>query len=264
MNIFLHELKAYRKSTIIWICSLTAITALFLSMYPGFSKDISSVKELISAYPEALIKAFGVSMDKFSSVIGFYSYTFLYIMLSGAIQASNLGLSIISKENRAKTSDFLLTKPVPRGKVLAAKIFAVITLLLITNAAYISLSYVIITLLNSTFSAKIFIMISITMFFVQLMFAALGILISEVVPKIKSVVSVSLSIVFGIFFINMFDSVVNDKTLRYLTPFKYYDADYIIKNASYEPSFVIVEILFLISVAIASFIIFSKKDIHAV
>ena len=33
MNIFFHELKAYRKSTITWIISLTALSVLYIFLY---------------------------------------------------------------------------------------------------------------------------------------------------------------------------------------------------------------------------------------
>ena len=114
MNMFLHELKAYRKSTIIWTCSLIALVVLFLSMFPTFSKEADAFKEIMEGFPEPVRKALGLSVDSMSSILGFYSYIFLYITLCGAIQAMNLGTSIVSKEVREKTADFLLTKPVTR------------------------------------------------------------------------------------------------------------------------------------------------------
>ncbi|CAM5217199.1 ABC transporter permease OS=Lysinibacillus sphaericus OX=1421 GN=LS41612_15115 PE=4 SV=1 [Lysinibacillus sphaericus] len=38
MNIFIHELKTYRKSTIIWSLSLIAIMIIFMSMYSTFCR----------------------------------------------------------------------------------------------------------------------------------------------------------------------------------------------------------------------------------
>lgn len=114
MNIFFHELKAYRKSTIIWACSLSAVAVLLLSMYPDFLTNEAEMKKLLEGYPEAVRKAIGVSIESFFTILGFYSYVFLYVMLSGSIQAMNFAVSIISKEVRQKTADFLLTKPVSR------------------------------------------------------------------------------------------------------------------------------------------------------
>jgi len=265
MNMFLHELKAYRKSTIIWTCSLVGLIIMFLPMFPSFSNDIEGMKSLLESYPEAVRKAFSFSIDTFSSILGFYSYVFAYIALCGSIQAMNLGLSVVSKEASDKTADFLLTKPVTRKQILTAKLFAILTSIIITNAIYVITSIIMASFVSAAlFDMKIFIMISLTMFFMQLIFMSLGVLISVILPKIRSVISISLSTVFSLYILSMFYSVVGGDGLRYLTPFKYYDTSYIMKNASYETSFVIFEILFIAASIGISYAIYSKKDIHAV
>ena len=132
MNMFLHELKAYRKSTIIWSVALAGIVIVFLSMFPAFSSNTEELKKLLENLPLALRNAIGLSLDTIGSLLGFYStLTFLYITLCGAIQAMNLGTSIVSKEVREKTADFLLTKPVSRVQILTAKLLAALTSLVI-------------------------------------------------------------------------------------------------------------------------------------
>ena len=265
MNIYLHELKAYRKSTIIWSCSLVLLIILFLSMFPSFSKDATDVKKLIEGYPEAFRKAIGLSLDTLFTLLGFYSYLFVYVGLCGSIQAMNLGTSIISKEVREKTADFLLTKPVTRKTIMTAKLLAILTSLVITNVVYLISAIIMANVVKTeAFSLKIFIMISITLFFVQLMFMALGVIISVVFPKIKSVLPISLGTVFGFFMLGMLSTTTSTDIWRFLIPFKYYDTAYIIKNSSYETSFIIVEIVFIIVTIFASYLIYDKKDIHAV
>ena len=265
MNIYLHELKAYRKSTIIWSCSLVLLIILFLSMFPSFSKDATDVKKLLEGYPEAFRKAIGLSLDTLFTLLGFYSYLFVYVGLCGSIQAMNLGTSIISKEVREKTADFLLTKPVTRKAIMTAKLLAILTSLVITNVVYLVAAIIMATAVKTeAFSLKIFIMISITLFFVQLMFMALGVIISVLFPKIKSVLPISLGTVFGFFMLGMLSTTTSTDIWRFLIPFKYYDTAYIIKNSNYETSFIIVEIVFIVVTIFASYLIYDKKDIHAV
>ena len=265
MNIYLHELKAYRKSTIIWSCSLVLLIILFLSMFPSFSKDATDVKKLLEGYPEAFRKAIGLSLDTLFTLLGFYSYLFVYVGLCGSIQAMNLGTSIISKEVREKTADFLLTKPVTRKTIMTAKLLAILTSLVITNVVYLISAIIMANVVKTeAFSLKIFIMISITLFFVQLMFMALGVIISVVFPKIKSVLPISLGTVFGFFMLGMLSTTTSTDIWRFLIPFKYYDTAYIIKNSNYETSFIIVEIVFIVVTIFASYLIYDKKDIHAV
>ena len=201
MNIFLHELKAYRKSTIIWTCAMAALAILYLSIFPSFSKDVADFKKLLEGYPVGVRKALGISMDSITSLIGFYSFILGYIMLCGAIQAMNIGTSIISKEVRDKTADFLLTKPVSRKKIFTAKLLGALASLIITNVIYIIIVVITVSVINSgKYSMKIFLMISFTLFFVQVMFMCLGIIISVSMRKIKSVLPISLGTVFFLFY----------------------------------------------------------------
>ena len=265
MNMYLHELKAYRKSTIIWTCCLVLIIILFFSLFPGISKDATDFKKLLEGYPEALRKAIGLSFDTFFTLLGFYSYLFSYVLLCGSIQAMNLGTSIISKEVRAKTADFLLTKPVTRSSIITAKLLAVVTSLVITNVVYLTFAMLMANAVKTeAFSSKVLIMISITLFFVQLIFMTIGVIISVVFPKIKTVLPISLGTVFGFFMIGMLSSTTESNASRFFIPFKYYDTAYIIKNSSYEVPYITVEIIFVIVVIFASYLIYAKKDIHSV
>jgi ABC-2 type transport system permease protein len=264
MNIFLHELKAYSKNTIIWACALAAVALMFFSMYPAFSKDVAQLKQMLNGMPPAVTKAFNLSASSFLSLLGFYAYMFLYILLCGAIQAMNLGLSVISKEERERTADFLLSKPVTRSRVITSKLLAVLTLLLLTDAFYlVAVRVISMAVTADTYSIKPFLLITLSLLFVQLIFAALGVLLAVAVRRIKSVSSVSLGIVFVFFFINMFGSVIGDKAVRYLTPFKYFDSAYIIRHASYETTFVILTAAIIVLALAASYLIYNKKDIAA-
>ncbi|MGH4140556.1 ABC transporter permease subunit [Clostridium sp.] len=265
MNMFLHEMKAYRKSNIIWTVTLVTLVILMLAMFPAFSKEVETFKKLMEGFPEPVRKALGLSVDSMSSILGFYSYIFLYITLCGAIQAMNLGTSIISKETSGKTVDFLLTKPVTRSKIMTSKLIAAVTCLIITNAIYLVAASIMASIVKTAdYSYKIFFMISITLFFVQLMFLSLGIIISVMASKIKSVIPISLGTVFAFFFIGMIASTSEDGALRYITPFKYFDTNYIVKNSSYDTTFIIIEIAFIILAINSSYFVYAKKDIHAV
>lgn len=265
MNIFMHELKAYRKSTFIWSISLVMIVVLFMSIFPTFAKDAEEFTKLLEGYPEAVRKAFGLNMETLFSILGFYCYVLSFITLFGAIQAMNLGTSIVSKEVREKTADFLLTKPVTRTNVLTAKLLAALTSIVITNIVYlVAASLMAFQVKTEDFSFSTFIILSLTMFFVQLIFLAVGIIVSVLVPKIKSVLTISLGTVFAFYFLGMISATTGDEAKRYISPFKYFDTAYIMENAGYEVSFMIAGAVIIILAIGASYFVYTKKDIHAV
>lgn len=264
MNVFLHELRTYRKSTITWAVSLCGIIVVFMSLYPAFTQDIEATKEIFVQFPPALRAALNISLGNFFTIYGFYAYVLSFAILTGAVQAMNLGTGVISKESSGKTADFLLSKPITRSRVVTAKLAAVLTAILVTNVVFSAVSYFFALSVaeGPLDEVKFFVMTS-TLLLVQLMFVALGALFSVIIPKIKSVVAVSLPTVFAFYIIGMIGDVLENDTFRYVTPFKFYDTVYIINNASLEGRYLAIEVVFLIVAITACYAIYIKKDVHA-
>lgn len=265
MNVYRFELRSYRGSILSWTISLAFVCVFFMALYPTYANNADDLKQILAGYSNNVLSMFGLDIDSFFSILGFYSFTFVYLALCAAIQATNLGLSIISKENRNKTADFLLTKPINRSQILTGKLLAVLTALVITNIVFVLVAAAAASIVSTEeLNLSIFVLISLTLFFIQLVFAAISLLIGVVYSKIKSIISVSLSIVFGFFILSMLQSVLGDEALRYITPFKYFDPGYIIANAGYDMTFVVLAILVIaVSVAV-SYILYMKKDVHSV
>jgi hypothetical protein len=223
------------------------------------------VKKILEGYPEPVRKAFGISIDDITKFLGFYSYMFSYVVLLGAIQAMNYGISAISKEIKLKTADFLITKPVRRDEVLTSKLFASLISLIITDIIYLVTAFITAeSVAKESFNIKLFFMISVTLFFVQVIFMSIGILLSTIMRKIKSTISLSLGVVFAFYIIGMLQSTLNDKAMKYITPFKYFDAGYIIKNSSYDMTFVIISLFVVVVSILLSYVFFLKRDIYTV
>ena len=265
MNIFKHELRANRKSVLIWSFSVLAFLFFMMSMLPGFVKEGKSLVKMLKDYPPEVMKALGVDITSLISTLGFYTYLMNYALLIGAIQAMNLGLSLISKENRMKTADFLLTKPVKRSEVYFAKFSAGIISLIFTNVIFVSMSAVICTLFKADdFSMKALLLMAFSLFFVQLSFFTMGVMLSTILKKIKSVVSISMGIVFSFFIAGVLGAIIGDDKVRYITPFKYFDYGYIVKNTNYEWEFVALSLIISVIFTAIGFVLYQKKDIPSV
>jgi ABC-2 type transport system permease protein len=186
-------------------------------------------------------------------------------MLGGAVQAMSLGITIISKEYRNKTADFLLSKPASRARILTGKLAAVLVSLLFTNAVFLTVAVVSALIFKSgDFDMGVFVMISLSMLFVQLVFAAMGFLTATLFHKIRSVLSVSLSAVFTFFIISLVQALLKEDFVNFLTPFKYFDSKYIIANHSYEPRFVITAVLVIAACIGTGYALYIKRDVHSV
>lgn len=264
MNLFLRELQANRKSTIIWIASLAGIVVLFMAMYPAFTSDVEAIKKVMQGFPPALQAAFGLNLETFFSVLGFYGYLLNFAVLAAAIQAMNLGVAAISKEVAGKTADFLISKPITRTRIIAGKFGAALLLLLITNILFIGVSYVAVLVATSEpFDVGTFFLLSLSMLQVQLIFLALGALFSVLLPKVKSVVAVSLPAVFGFYIIGTIGDLLENEEVRFVSPFRYFNYNNIIKDGAYEMEYVLIGAAFLVVAGAATYLIFRKQDIRA-
>lgn len=265
MNMFLFELRASRKSILKWSLALCLIVIFYMAIYPSFAQSEVETRKLLSTYPQGLLTALGLDLDKFFSVVGFYSFLILYVLVCAAIQATNLGIGIISKEYRNKTSDFILTKPVSRFAVLTSKLLAVLAALIITNIIYLlvvtSFCYI---MSDNKLDIAMFLMISLTVFFLQLIFASIGVLLALIFRKLKSVISVSLTTVFSFFILSMVQGAIKEDFLKYITPFKYFDVSYIMKNNAYDTVFIVLWAALIIVFVSASYLLYIKQDVHAV
>ncbi len=265
MNMYLHELKSMRKSTILWAISMTAIAVLYFSLYTGMVKDVADFRNLLAGYPASIRAMLGISLDNITSILGFYSMIFSFVVLCGAIQAMNYGLSTLSKESRERTADFLLVKPVSRVSIVSSKLLAMLTMLIITDVLYYAGALITVNLIKTTdFDIKLFFLISLTLFFIQLIFFALGVFISMFFKKLKSVLPVSLGIVFGLYILGAVLVTGDNDVARFVSPFQYFPVTYILKNAGYEIPYLIVGAVIVAVTIAASYIIYVKKDIHAV
>lgn len=265
MNMYLQELKVLRKSTLIWTIALLAVAALYLCLYPGLMQDVGDFKKLLEGYPSAVREALGLSLDSITSMLGFYSFTFVYIALCGGIQAMIVGCSVLSRETRGRTSDFLLVKPVSRAAVVNAKLLAALTVLLATNILFNIVSYVIaLGVKTSDFDAGKVFLINLTLLFVQIIFLAIGLAVSVLIPRFKAVLPASLGTAFGLFFIGALLATKSDSPARYFAPFKYFDYNYIVKNSGYETSYLIAGAAITIVACAITYFVYNKKDIDAV
>lgn len=266
MNIYLNELKSLRKSAIIWVGSMFALALLFLSIYPTVADDAADFKLLLTNYPASIREMLGINLDYITSLVGFYSMIFSFIILCGAIQAMNLGVSILSREVRERTADFLLVKPVSRSVIISAKLLAAFTIILFTNIVYFAFTMTTANIVKTEdYNNKTFFLINLTMLFVQFIFLAIGLVISVFFRKIKTVLPISLGVVFGIYIAGALLATGKDgKSLRFLSPFQYFDLTYIIKHSGYETGYLVLSAVIVVVCIAVSYVVYNRKDIHAV
>lgn len=266
MNIFQLEFKMKLQSVITWSLSIAALLFLFFSIFSTIVEDMEALNAVMANYPPELLAAFGWDQMDLGTVLGFFAFAFSFIQIMISIQAANYGFSLVSVEERELTADFLLAKPVGRAKILTSKLLAALTCLLITNIVLWVASF---SSLNAfaggrSYDSQILTKILITAAFLQLFFLAIGLVISLMVKKVPSVISLSMSSVFGMYILAAFGGSLGEDKFDYLTPFKHFEASKIVSSGEFDIPKVIISVAVIIISVIGSYVLYKRRNIPTV
>jgi ABC-2 type transport system permease protein len=263
MNIFMHELRLNIRSVVTWSISLTLLILLFMSLFSGFAVEAELLNQTLDKFPKEFLMAFGMDGIDLSTVLGFFSFAVVFCQLCVAIQGANYGFSLVSIEEREMTADFLLSKPVARAKIMTSKLLAALASLAITSLVVWISSYSFINFYRDgrPYDNKILVLLLLSITFLQLTFLSLGILISLLPRKIRSVTPYSMGMVFGMYVLNAFGDMLGEDKLSIITPFRHFDANNIIRNAGFDPLVIVSMIMIVLSIA-GSYYLYTKRDIH--
>lgn len=263
MNIYKHEFRTNLKSVITWSLSIALLLFALMSMFSTFSEDAALLNETMAQMPEELLMAFGMTNIDMSTVLGFYSFIFIFCQICLSIQAANYGFSLVSVEERDLTADFLLAKPVSRSTILTSKFLAAFTSLTITNAVIWIGSFVFIDMFRGEYSYDtkplLLLLVSIVLF--QLVFLTVGVLISLLVRRVRSVTPYSMALAFGMYVLSAFGSMMGDAKLELITPFKHFEPSYIVSNAAYDLPLVLISAAFTILSVVGSYLLYQRRNI---
>lgn len=263
MNIYRFEFKNNFKATVGWIVGICSVALMYLSFFQVTAENAEAMKDLFKSFPPAILAALDVIIDRIFSFTGYYAFVFTFTVLIGAIQAINLGINLYSKEKSKGVGEFLFVKPISRVKIYLSKFLAGFSLIVLTNIVYMVFTVVCEKIFNNGLAVnKAYYLISFTLFFIQLVFMSIGILVGVFKKKIKSSISIALVLSFLFYGINMINNNLNDKFLRILSPMQYFDYMYIQDKESYEVSSLVYTII-LIGIFIAiSYLGYKKAEIR--
>ncbi|MBU1241028.1 ABC transporter permease [Myxococcota bacterium] len=264
MNIVLRELRSIWKSQVAWSVGMIFMVFAGMQKYAGFQESGEQALKLLDSLPGFIKKIIGLGELDLTLASGYYVIFFLYFALMCGIHAIMQGAVVISKEERDKTADFLLVKPVRRSHVVAAKIMAsLVSIGLLTLVTWIA-SLLIVPLFNPGKSiAGLINTLMPGLFCIQLIFLSLGLLLGAVLRSTHRATAVATAIFMGTFLLSVAVDLVHQIAfLKYFTPFKYFDAR-VIYQKGHSPFFFVLTALIVAGAVSGTFLIYQKKDIHS-
>ena len=260
MMVIRHELKQSRISLIIWSVAIGFLLAVCIFMFPEMKGEMNEVSEVFSSMG-SFTQAFGMDKVNFGTLLGFYAVECGNILgLGGAFFASLCAISVLSKEEKERTAEFLLTHPVSRVRVVAEKLISVILQILILNAVVYVTAISSIALIGETVPWQEITLMHTAYLILQL--ELVGICFGVSAFLCRGSIGIGLGIAVIMYFLNIIANLTESaEFLKYITPFGYADGAEIVRNVSLDANMIVIGLLFAAIGISAGFIKYCRKDI---
>ncbi|MDF2942750.1 MAG: transporter [Herbinix sp.] len=263
MNIFIKELKANRKALIIWsVCMVLSVLS-GMSKYTAYSSGGAS-NDVFAKMPTVMKGLLGIGSFDVTTMSGFFAFLYPYLAIATAIHAVLLGSGIIAKEERDKTTEFIITKPVSRFTIITSKLLAALVNILIVNLVTLFSSILMVAAYNKgdNITSEIVVFL-VSMLIVQLIFFTLGSFISSILRNPKASGSIATSILLGAYVISKITDVTDTlSVLNILSPFKYFSYMDIVNGEGLSFVIVILSLLLITVLTVSTYYFYQKRDLN--
>ena len=261
MTLVKHELRQGKISFLIWTVSIGFLLAICIFLFPEMKGQMDNVSDVFSSMG-SFTAAFGMDQLNFGTLIGFYAVECGNILgLGGAFYAALSAAGMLSKEEKEKTAEFLLTHPVSRKRVLTEKLIALLIQITAINLIFYALSVGSIAAIGEEIPWKEISLLHLAYYLLQLELAGICFGISAFLRKGSA--GAGLGIAAMMYFLNLIANIADVASfLKYITPFGYCEGADIISNGSLDIRLVAIGAVIGIGGIIIAYLKYTKKDIH--
>lgn len=261
MTIIKHELKQGKTAFLIWTASIGFLLAVCIFLFPEMKGQMDSVSDMFASMG-SFTAAFGMDRLNFGTLIGFYAVECGNILgLGGAFYAALCAVGVLSKEEKDKTAEFLLTHPVSRRRIITEKLVAVMIQITALNLLIYALSVGSVAAIGEEIPWKVLTLLHLAHYLLQIELAGICFGISAFIRKGSA--GVGLGIAAMMYFLNLIANIADvAEFLKYITPFGYCEGADIVTNGCLDGTMVAVGMTLCVIGITAAYLKYAKKDIH--
>lgn len=261
MTIVRHELRQGRTALAIWTASIAFLLVICVFLFPEMKKEMHAVGEMFASMG-SFTAAFGMDRLDIGTLIGFYSIECGNILgLGGAFFASLSGVSALSKEEKDKTAEFLLTHPISRARIVTEKLVAVLVRVTAMDLVILGLSLLSVKLIGEDVPWREMLLVHGAYYLLHVELAAICFGISAFLRRGGAGIGIGLAA--GMYFFNLIANITKQAgSLKYMTPFAYCEGADIIAAGKLDTGLVAVGVGFACTGIAAAYIRYCGKDVH--
>lgn len=233
MTLVKHELRQGRTALLIWTVAIGFLLTVCVFLFPEMKGEMENIGDMFGSMG-AFSDAFGMDQLNFGTLVGFYAIECGNVLgLGGAFYAAICAAGILSKEEKDKTAEFLLSHPVSRTSILTQKLIAVVVQITVMNLVVYLLSVGSMAVIGETIPWKEINLMHLAYYFLQLELGGICFGISAFLRK--GSLGAGLGVAVMLYFANLISNMAEvAEFLKYITPFAYCDGADIVTNGKLD------------------------------
>ena len=233
MTLVKHELRQGRTALLIWTAAIGFLLTVCVFLFPEMKGEMENIGDMFGSMG-AFSDAFGMDQLNFGTLVGFYAIECGNVLgLGGAFYAAICAAGILSKEEKDKTAEFLLSHPVSRTSILTQKLIAVVVQITVMNLVVYLLSVGSMAVIGETIPWKEINLMHLAYYFLQLELGGICFGISAFLRK--GSLGAGLGVAVMLYFANLISNMAEvAEFLKYITPFAYCDGADIVTNGKLD------------------------------
>ena len=261
MTVVKHELRQGRLSFRIWTGVVGFMLAVCVFLFPEMKGQMEGLSETFASMG-SFTAAFGMDKLNFGTLVGYYAIECGNVMgLGGAFYAALTAVNSLSKEERGRTAEFLLSHPVSRARIVTEKLIAVLLQVTALNLTVYLLCLGSIAAIGEEIPWKTFNLMHLAYFLLSLELACICFGISAFLRRGSA--GVGLGIAALLYGANLIANITESASfLKYLTPYGYCDGSEIVSSGCLDGGKLAVGAALSLAGIAAAYLYYTKKDIH--
>ena len=261
MTITRHELRRGRNSWLIWTGSIAFLLATCVFLYPEMKGQMDSVSDMFASMG-SFTAAFGMDRLNFGTLIGYYAIECGNVLgLGGAFFAALLAVAMLTKEEKDRTAEFLLTHPVSRVRVVSEKLLAVFLQVTALNLVIWLISIGSIAAIGEAVPWKEVCLLHLAYYLMQLVVAGICFGVSAFMRKGSA--GAGIGIAACLYVMNLIANITESVSfLNAITPFGFCSGADIVSTGTLDGKGIAVGFVLCALGILAAYLWYPRKDIH--
>ncbi len=261
MTVVKHEIRQSRMSFLIWTGALGFLLAVCIFLFPEMKGEMEGINRVFSSMG-VFTAAFGMDRLNFGSLTGYYAVECVNVLgLGGAFFAALYAAGMLSKEERDRTAEFLLSHPVTRTRIVSEKLAAVLLRITEMNLIVLLLSVGSIAAIGEAIPWKELLLMHAACFLMQLELACVCFGLSSWMHRGSA--GAGLGIAVMMYFLSLTANITKSAAfLKYITPFSYCSGADIVSSGSLDGKLIAAGAALGAAGILTAFLVYTRRDIH--